>query len=103
MAPMSNPSVSISIAGAAGRMGQRLCALACDLDGVTLAEAFERPGHESIGHLATPDSDLAIADRYTGKGDVLIDFTSPDATRDLLEECIGHKRAMVIGTTGLDG
>ena len=84
-------------------MGQRLCALACEMEGVELTEAFERAGHEAVGRPAVPDGAVTIADHYAALGDVLIDFTSPDATRDLLDECVGHKRAMVIGTTGLDG
>ena len=94
---------TVSISGAAGRMGQRLCALAGEVDGIELVEAFERPGHDSIGKPASPDSPILIADTYTGRGDVLIDFTTPDTTPALLDACVKLKKAMVIGTTGLDG
>ena len=100
---MSSRSVKVSIAGAAGRMGQRLCALAAEMGGLELVEAFERGGHESVGRPANSDGGLPIADHFAAKGDVLIDFTSPDGTRDLLDICIRQRKAMVIGTTGLDG
>lgn len=101
---MSNqPDVTVAIAGAAGRMGQRLCALASETKGVQLLEAFERTEHDSVGRPACPDNPLKITSHFAGRADVLIDFTSPDATRDLLELCVEHRKAIVIGTTGLDG
>src|SRR5688500_14649398 len=103
MRHMAKDVVTVSIAGAAGRMGQRLCALASEVQGVELAEAFERAGHEAVGRPAVVDGRLTIADGCNARGNVLIDFTSPDATPDLLEACVRHGKAMVIGTTGLDG
>lgn len=97
----TNP-VTVAIAGAAGRMGQRLCALACETPGVALAEAFERPGHDRLGRPAVEGRPQpAIADQYLGQADVLIDFTTPAATRDLIARCVDHRKAIVIGTTGL--
>jgi dihydrodipicolinate reductase len=46
----TNNDVSVAIAGAAGRMGQRLCAMAVEMDGLTLGEAFDAPGHPALGH-----------------------------------------------------
>jgi len=96
-------AVQVAIAGAAGRMGRRLCALAVEMDGVELAEAFEAPGHTAIGEPAAPGSAVAITDRYRGEGDgaVVIDFTTPISTRALLEACAERGAAIVIGTTGL--
>jgi len=92
--------VSVAIAGAAGRMGQRLCALAVATDGLTLSEAFEAPGHAAIGK-PTCDSGVVLTDGFTGEADVLIDFTTPAATRANLERCIELGKPIVIGTTGL--
>ncbi len=92
--------VNVAIAGAAGRMGRRLCALAGQTDGIALAEAFDAPGHPDIGQ-AVPESEVTIGDRFTGKADVLIDFTTPAVTAELIEQCAQHRNAMVIGTTGL--
>lgn len=95
-------SVTVAIAGAAGRMGQRLCALAEETDGITLAEAFEAPGHAAIGQPATPDSAVTIADNFAGTAQVLIDFTTPQATKAHVRACADKGVAAVIGTTGLD-
>ncbi|MBI1373002.1 MAG: 4-hydroxy-tetrahydrodipicolinate reductase [Phycisphaera sp.] len=91
----------VAIAGAAGRMGQRLCALAGEMDGLTLSAAFERPEHAAIGKTAADNSGVTIGDVFKGDADVLIDFTTPAATRALLPACVRHKTAYVIGTTGL--
>ncbi|HUA88821.1 MAG TPA: 4-hydroxy-tetrahydrodipicolinate reductase, partial [Steroidobacteraceae bacterium] len=39
---------------------------------------------------------------HVGAGDVLVDFSSPDATSRLLELAAQHRRAVVVGTTGHD-
>jgi len=97
------PTVKIAVAGAAGRMGQRLTAIAHEMPGSELATAFERPGHDAIGSAApTPDGPVTIAEAYEGGADVLIDFTTPATTRDLLDRCVETDTAIVIGTTGLD-
>lgn len=92
-------TIEVAVAGAAGRMGRRLCALAGETDGLTLAEAFEAPGHAAIGEAAS-ESDVAIADHFQGQADVLIDFTVPQATRANLDRCVELGKPIVIGTTG---
>jgi len=85
----SSVCVKVAIAGAAGRMGRRLCAMAAKTDGVELAEAFDRPGHPDIGKPAADGADnVLITDSFEGKADVLIDFTTPQATRELLANCV---------------
>ena len=36
------------VAGAAGRMGERLCALLAESEELTLGAALERPGHAAL-------------------------------------------------------
>lgn len=98
---MSQKPVTLAIAGAAGRMGQRLCALTVEMAGVELAEAFERPGQPSVGQPAAAPCPVRIAEQFNAIADVLIDFTTPAATRNLLSTCVTHHKAVVIGTTGL--
>ena len=93
-------TVNVAIAGAAGRMGQRLCALAADIDGLELVEAFDAPGNPAIGSPA-PGSKIVITDSFRAAADVLIDFTAPTVTRRLIDACVRKKIALVIGTTGL--
>lgn len=82
-------------------MGQRLCVLAGETDGVTLSEAFEAPGHAALGQSADATGDVIVTDGFTGKARVLIDFTTPEATRAHVAVCGRLGVAAVIGTTGL--
>lgn len=74
----------IVINGAKGRMGQAVAAAARET-GVAIAAAVDA------------GDDLAAA---VAQGDVVIDFSSPAATRGLLELAARHRKAVVIGTTG---
>jgi len=97
---------SIAILGAAGRMGQRLVALAKEDGGFQIAAAIERPDHELLardcgevagaGPIGTP---ITFDLRPTPQ--VLIDFTTPASTRHWLKTCRDRRIAMLIGTTGL--
>ncbi|MBO31277.1 MAG: 4-hydroxy-tetrahydrodipicolinate reductase [Acidimicrobiaceae bacterium] len=94
--------IQLAIAGAAGRMGQSLVS-ACEAhESFTLAHAFERPGHESVGQSAGSDpSPVTLTDSIDGPAfDVLIDFTSPAASLSNLAFCADQGRKVVIGTTG---
>ena len=104
--PNEHAAVTVAIAGAAGRMGRRLVALASETPGVELVEAFEHPDHEAVGadsgELAgTGPNEIAITEGPTTKADVLIDFTSPAALGNLLLFCSQEDVGLVIGTTGL--
>ncbi|MDH3584959.1 MAG: 4-hydroxy-tetrahydrodipicolinate reductase, partial [Phycisphaerae bacterium] len=101
MTAASTQPVKLAIAGAAGRMGQRLCALALETPGVTLAEAFDHPEYDVRDERAA-GSNVPITTFYSGGADVLIDFTAPPGTRDLIGRCVETGTALVIGTTGLD-
>ena len=96
----------IAITGAAGRMGQRLIALAKQDGGFTLVGAVERPDHPMQGRDAgeacgTGPLGLPISYDLKATPKVLIDFTSPDSMRHWLKSCRDRGIAMVIGTTGL--
>ena len=110
MFPMNaSATVSIIVAGAAGRMGRRLVALAAETDSVQLIGATEAPGHELIGADSgqtagiEPNGIRIEADPPASPpaGAVLIDFTVPEATRRHIDLCVERRLAMVIGTTGL--
>ncbi len=76
--------LTILLNGSAGRMGQAVAAAAPGM-GVTIAAAVDVGGD--------PSADV-------GACDVIIDFSSPSATRSLLELAIARKKPLVIGTTG---
>ncbi len=99
-------STPIAVTGAAGRMGTRLVALAKQGKELDVVAAVERAEHAAqgrdagevagIGPIGVPiTTDLRNTPR------VLIDFTTPAATRNWLKVCRDRKIALVIGTTGL--
>jgi 4-hydroxy-tetrahydrodipicolinate reductase len=105
---MSTPSpISLAIAGAAGRMGKRLVALAAEQPDVfTLTTAIATHSSSFLGQDAGTLAGIAplgvaLTASLAGNPDVLIDFTTPAATRTLLPQCVERKIALLIGTTGL--
>ena len=97
---------TIAITGAAGRMGQRLVALAKQAGDFDIVAAVERPDHDDqardagevagVGKIGVPVTfDLKPTPQ------VLIDFTTPPSMRHWLKTCRDRGIAMVIGTTGL--
>ncbi|SET58470.1 4-hydroxy-tetrahydrodipicolinate reductase [Thalassotalea agarivorans] len=102
-------TVKVAILGCSGRMGRNLIQAAVQAPGIELVagavragSAFEQmdlgevAGIGKLDILATSDIDaLAVAD-------VLIDFTSIEATFEHIQWCKQHNKALVIGTTGFD-
>src|ERR1700710_662849 len=97
---------TIAITGAAGRMGQRLVALARHLGGFEILGAIEKP---ESPHLARDAGEIAglgsiglpLTFDLKPTPQVLIDFTAPAAMRHWLKTCRDRGIAIVIGTTGL--
>ncbi|HEX8324944.1 MAG TPA: 4-hydroxy-tetrahydrodipicolinate reductase [Tepidisphaeraceae bacterium] len=97
---------NIAITGAAGRMGQRLIAVARQSDDLKIVAAIERGGSEFLGRDAGEVSGigpigLRISEELEQKPDVLIDFTVPAGMKHWLKACRDRGIGMVIGTTGL--
>ena len=100
--------IKVVIAGAAGRMGCRLVSLVRDSTAFTLAGALEGKGHEALGNDAGETAGsgrigVAITEDLPylmERGEVVIDFSSPEATLQHLRIVAQHRRAMVVGTTG---
>jgi len=103
-------TVKLAIAGCCGRMGQRIAALAlANTPPLTVAAAIEAKGHPAIGKplelagssgampVVTDDVTRALQD-----SDVLIEFTTPEATMEHVRIAKELRKPMVIGTTGLD-
>ncbi len=96
------------VAGAAGKMGSRIAALAKDYPDLKLVGAFERKGHEAIGKdvgevIGIGRIDIPISDNLDeiiDNADVVISFTAPEASIEHLSIASKKKKAVVIGTTG---
>ncbi|NQT32508.1 MAG: 4-hydroxy-tetrahydrodipicolinate reductase [Candidatus Omnitrophica bacterium] len=101
--------IKIGIAGAAGRMGKRIAALAAADNDVKIASALERSDSPEAGKdlgkvIGTEDLGVTITgdlDKACSGIDCLIDFTLPGPTMEHVEACEKNKVSMVIGTTGL--
>lgn len=102
-------ALRLGIAGAGGRMGRTLIeALQQAGDEVVLAAALEREGSEWIGADAgevagTGHLGVAIIDNVDlalERCDVLIDFTTIEASLRHLEACAERGVGLVLGTTG---
>ncbi len=99
----------VIVAGAAGRMGQRISYMVRENPDLELAAAFEHPDSPAIGRDvgenagfgATGVTIAAGLEPVIDSGDVIIDFTFHRATMGFVELAAAHRRAMVIGTTGL--
>src|SRR5690606_35195900 len=100
----------IAVLGCGGRMGRRLLAISLETAGGRVVAGTLRTGsplegqdlgrlagHGEIGIKATSDAEGAF-----GVCDVAIDFTSPQATMEHLKLAVRHRKALVVGTTGLD-
>lgn len=102
--------IRIAVAGVAGRMGRELIATIVTSQNAKLTAAIAREGSSIVdtdaGELvalnrlgvAVSTDIAAVVDEF----DLLIDFTSPDATIANIEICRKAGKKMVIGTTGLN-
>ncbi|NLX19872.1 MAG: 4-hydroxy-tetrahydrodipicolinate reductase [Desulfobulbus sp.] len=101
--------VRVVVAGAAGRMGQRIIHMVHGHPELTLTGAFEQSGNAAIGKDAGVISGLGEigvtitdgVDSVIDRADVLIDFTFHEATVQFARRAAESGTAMVIGTTGL--
>ena len=101
-----NSMTKIAIAGAAGRMGRRIAALAIESQQFDIVSALEAAGSDclgkDVGELAgCGPFGVKVTKELSGKPDVLIDFSTPEGTVDWVDACRRAKVPMVIGTTGL--
>jgi 4-hydroxy-tetrahydrodipicolinate reductase len=81
--------IRVAVAGAAGRMGQTVCAAVEGADGMELTGR------------ADPALGTTVAD-VLGDADVLVDFTQPDQALDNARAAVAAGVHVVIGTSGFD-
>jgi 4-hydroxy-tetrahydrodipicolinate reductase len=101
--------VELVVAGAAGRMGGRVIALARDAAHLRVVGAFERPGHPDLGRDAGEVAGagplgLAIAAdpaALLAPGRTLVEFTAPEPTLEHVGLAAARGASAVVGTTGL--
>lgn len=96
----------IAIIGAAGRMGQRLVALAASDAQLEVVAAVESLNHPRVGEdsgvvAGIPANGVPITAELERKVDAIVDFSSPKEADKLFDYCVEHKTPLVYATTGL--
>jgi 4-hydroxy-tetrahydrodipicolinate reductase len=81
--------INVAVSGAAGRMGETVCA------------AVEGADDMSLSGRADPRLDSALADVLAG-AEVVVDFSTPDAAVGNARACLEAGVHCVMGTTGAD-
>jgi len=99
--------MKIAIHGAAGRMGQRVTALASANPRFQIVAALESANHSALGHdagLLAGVAELGVPLGVVGESDadVVIDFSVPDAAVAVTKHCFEFSKPLVLATTGLD-
>ena len=106
---MVKQTIKIALPGASGRMGGMLIREINAADDLLLVAATDHPDSPHIGQDAGLVAGLAETGISIGsdpaelfaKADVVIDFSSPTASRNHASLAAGSGTALVIGTTGL--
>jgi 4-hydroxy-tetrahydrodipicolinate reductase len=100
-------SIKLAIHGAAGRMGQRVTALASQDARFTIVAALESATSTKLGQdagLVAGVGELGVPLAVVGESnaDVVIDFSVPDAGIAVVDHCLKFKKPVVIATTGFE-
>lgn len=100
---------NIVLSGVGGRMGKALIEAVSLNDNAILTGALEHAASPILGQdagllVGKQTSVSVVADMATAleNAQVVIDFSRPDGTLKLLDECVKRNIQMVIGTTGFD-
>lgn len=102
---MSN-AIKLGVNGAAGRMGQRVVALATADKALQVTAAYESAASPRIGSDAGELAgvgrlNVPVQSGLTAPVDVIIDFSTPEGCDHILALCKAKKIPLVIATTGL--
>jgi 4-hydroxy-tetrahydrodipicolinate reductase len=98
----------VIVCGGCGKMASLAATHIFQDQNLKLAGIIEASGHSALGKdwgiftgigevNVKIEADLGI---MIDQGDIVVDFTNPEASLEHLAICLKHKKAMVIGTTG---
>ena len=99
----------VIVCGGCGKMASSAAKMIYQDKSLILSHIVEAPGHTAIGkdwgrYIGIGEAQVPISDDLSAvlsKGDVVVDFTNPEATMNHLSICSKQHKAMIIGTTGL--
>jgi len=100
--------IKVVVQGVAGRMGSLMGRLVLEEDDMALVGATERPGHIGVGKdvgevLGVGKVGVEVKEdirEAAREGDVVVAFTTPQATLEAARACGELGKGMVVGTTG---
>ncbi len=98
--------IRLGVNGAAGRMGQRIVALAAADHEFQIVGAYESAKHpksgQDIGELCgLGNIGVPITSEIPGHVDVIIDFSVPEGCLNIAKACEARRIPLVVATTGL--
>ncbi len=98
--------IRLTVHGAAGRMGQRIVALAARDPQLSITTALDSPSSPMIGRDAGELAGIGrlgvpITAELSASTDVIIDFSVPEAAVQLVNVCAERRIPVVVATTGL--
>ncbi|MFH1848489.1 MAG: 4-hydroxy-tetrahydrodipicolinate reductase [Candidatus Omnitrophota bacterium] len=91
--------IKLAISGSGGRMGARIINLALEDKALQVMALLEAPGHPVVGKKLS-GIEVTSDIKQIANADVVIDFTSAQATIANLKAAVELKKPVVIGTTG---
>ncbi|MDP2939115.1 MAG: 4-hydroxy-tetrahydrodipicolinate reductase [Candidatus Omnitrophota bacterium] len=91
--------IKLAISGCMGKMGIRIRELAFLDKDFALVALLEKEEHKTVG-ADICDIKIESDPKAIRKADILIEFSTPEATLEHLDICLKYKKAMVVGTTG---
>ncbi len=102
--------IRVVVSGAGGRMGKLLLQAVIEEDGMELVAAVERKDHpllnrdvgELIGSAKCGVLMRTDLEEVISSGDILVEFSTPQATLSHLPVAVEKNTRIVIGTTGLN-
>ena len=80
--------LGVAVIGAAGRMGRLTCAAVGETDDLELVASIDRSG--------------SVGDAVLAGAQVVVDFTTPDASPSVVEAAVTAGLHVVVGTSGYD-
>ncbi len=98
----------VAVSGAGGRMGKRILTLSHEHPDIEISGALEAAGHPDLGKDAGENAGLGTLNvpiiddvvEVLKNADVLIDFSSPEASTANVKAAAEAGKAIVVGTTG---
>lgn len=94
--------INLAISGCLGRMGQSIAQLALEDKDFKITALLEREGYPTPATAPVPGISISTSLDALKGSEVLIEFTTPEATIKHLAACVQYDVKMVIGTTGMD-